>query len=223
MKKKIYHRRANHARLYAEMEEDGVAECDLVKIWGKLYLFHPGGLFTLFMAGPGLWFFFLTWPIWKFFGVPLPYEELLELSRVHQKAILLELKNIKPEDVDELPFTLHHIDTYNMVLAQDIKKKFPTAKVSIHLLFCTTKGGFVLKSRKGHLRFHTWEELADMDIITPTYQLSLGWMNPKFWSLVKFNAGKPIFIGGGFRSKLLGTLAKNFDEAKDEVDGWYER
>lgn len=221
MKTKIYHRKANHAHSYESMSEDGIAECDLVKIWGKLYLFHPGGLFTLFMAGPGLYFFALFWFIWKRFA--LPYSTLLELSRVHQKPILVEFKNVDPSDVDELPVSFHHADTYNLVLAEGIKEKFPNAKVSIHLLWCTTTGGLVLKSKKGLLKFHTWDELAHTDIITPTYQLSWGWFRPQFWSLVKANANSTVYIGGGFRGWFYGALAKRFDEAKEYVDGWYER
>lgn len=83
---------------YLETRKRYIAEGDLVKIKGKPYMFHPGGFFTLFMFWPLIYFFELTWRYWKRFA--LPYEELLRASAVLKISILLELKNVRADDID---------------------------------------------------------------------------------------------------------------------------
>ena len=220
--KVVLYRRANNIFQYLETSRNCIAEGDLVKIKGKLYMFHSGGFFTLFMFWPLIYFFELTWRFWEKFA--LPYQLLLGVSSSFKIPILLELKNVSANDIERLPDSLVNIDTYDIELAREMKKKF-NCRASIHLLWCDEDGGLVFKAEDGHFIWHTWAQLANMDVITPKFQLSAVWhRGPKMWEAVRRNWGKTIFLDGGFkRQNDWHEFNPKFEASLPYVDGYYLR
>lgn len=243
--KVVLHRRANDMLKYLETKKGYIAEGDLVKINpstprlkkqnalrvdtehdrsinGELYMFHPGGFFTIFMTWPLIYFFQLTWRFWKQFA--LAYKRLLYASATFQIPIILELKNVKADDIDELPASLVHIDTYDLELARAMKKKF-NCRVSIHLLWCAEDGGLIFKDKDGYFVWRAWDELDGIDVITPTFHLSsVRRHGPKLWKRVKERSRKTVFLGGGFRNdRNWEYMNPKFEASIPFVDGWYLR
>ncbi len=222
-KKIIIHRKANRYESYETIDRRHYAEGDLVNIWHGLYMFHPGGIFTFFMVMPLFYLYWLTWRFWK--KQAWPYQSLIDASNQHKIPIVLELKNIKAEEIPRLPRSIAHIDVYDLTLGLAVKRRFNCA-LSIHTLWANKNGCLLFKSNKGYFRWHTWAELDKVDIITVTYQLSSAWFhnNAEFWRTLKQNSGKTILLGGGFQSgpyKLL--FAGKFNDCIEFVDGWYSR
>lgn len=221
MAKIIHHRFANNVHLLASTPKDHAAEGDLVNVHGKLFMFHPGGIWTFFMTMPLFLIFSFTWNWWR--KKAWPYEDFKFFSERMNTSILMELKNVTVDALPSLPVTLLHVDTYDLCLALQVKEKF-SCKISVHTLFACAHKCLILKSPKGFFKWYTYEDLQCLvDVLTPTYQLSTGWLNPLFWKTLRKTWGKPLYLGGGFKSRFYWLLSAKFWEATKYIDGYYSR